>query len=173
MHLSGWQPLVCLVLLSCYPWCRREKIYLLFLKATWSTKSSGIAFLTSHYVYCSHLSGLQTLGFLSVCHSALLWALVKQLLCFQFSLGSGTRCQGQQDEPSRTNKILTAKFRGNSTILYWFFFSSRYLIKFHFTLEVYQRIYQDVIPKHQRPAFKRTQVPLDHFVQRRYVHKTR
>lgn len=91
-------------------------------EATWITKSSGTAFLTSHYVYCSHLSGLQTLGFLSACHPALLWALVKLFLCFPLILGSGTRCHGQQDEPSSTNEILTAKFKGNSIIFYWFFF---------------------------------------------------
>lgn len=36
-------------------------------EATGITKSSGTAVLTSLYVHCSHLSGLQALGFLSPC----------------------------------------------------------------------------------------------------------
>lgn len=60
-------------------------------ETTWITKCSGTTFLTSHHVYCSPL---QTLGFLSACHPALLWTLVKLFLCFQFILGSGMRFQG-------------------------------------------------------------------------------
>lgn len=99
-------------------------------EATRITKSSGTAFLTSCYVHCFHLSGLQTLGFLSVCHPAPVMSFSEVISVLSVHFGLWNEMPGTaQIRSSQLNLVETPQYSID-------FFSSQYLIKYHFTLDV-------------------------------------